>query len=81
MMTLPSEARSGLPVAVGFGVRTPERAATIAQTADAVVVGSALVEIIEAHRHDPCRVMDETIAFTRRLADSIKTARSERVSR
>ena len=33
-----------LPVAVGFGVRTPERAAAVAEVADAVVVGSVLVE-------------------------------------
>src|ERR687893_821794 len=41
-------AASGLPVAVGFGVRTPERAAEIARVADAVVVGSALVDDIAA---------------------------------
>ena len=35
---------SRLPVAVGFGVRTPEQAATFARLADGVVVGSALVE-------------------------------------
>ncbi|RMF10101.1 MAG: tryptophan synthase subunit alpha, partial [Alphaproteobacteria bacterium] len=35
-----------LPVAVGFGVKTPEQARIIAQGADGVVVGSALVEII-----------------------------------
>ena len=35
-----------LPVAVGFGVRTPEQAAAIARVADGVVVGSALVELI-----------------------------------
>ena len=40
---------SGLPVAVGFGIRTPERAAAVARVADGVVVGSALVdEIAEA---------------------------------
>ena len=40
---------SGLPVAVGFGIKTPERAAAIARVADAVVVGSALVdEVAEA---------------------------------
>jgi len=40
---------SGLPVAVGFGIKTPERASAIAQVADAVVVGSALVdEVAEA---------------------------------
>jgi tryptophan synthase alpha chain len=37
-------AASGLPVAVGFGVRTEERAAEVARIADAVVVGSALVD-------------------------------------
>jgi tryptophan synthase alpha chain len=36
----------GLPVAVGFGIRTPERAAEIAAVADGVVVGSALVDEI-----------------------------------
>jgi tryptophan synthase alpha chain len=40
---------SGLPVAVGFGIKTPERAEAIAKVADAVVVGSALVdEVAEA---------------------------------
>ena len=38
-----------LPVAVGFGVRTPEQAAAIARAADGVVVGSALVELIGEH--------------------------------
>jgi tryptophan synthase alpha chain len=35
-----------LPVAVGFGIRTPEQAAAIARFADAAVVGTALVEIV-----------------------------------
>lgn len=40
---------SGLPVAVGFGIKTPEIAAAIARVADGVVVGSALVdEVAEA---------------------------------
>lgn len=39
-------AASGLPVAVGFGIRTPERAAAIARIADGSVVGSALVDEI-----------------------------------
>ena len=37
-----------LPVAVGFGVKTPEHAAAIAAGADGVVVGSALVEAVRA---------------------------------
>ncbi|ODT85492.1 tryptophan synthase subunit alpha [Phenylobacterium sp. SCN 70-31] len=39
---------SGLPVAVGFGIKTPERAAAVARVADAVVVGSALVDEVAA---------------------------------
>jgi len=35
---------AGVPVAVGFGIRTPEHAAAAARSADAVVIGSALVE-------------------------------------
>jgi tryptophan synthase alpha chain len=43
------KAATDLPVAVGFGIRTPERAAAIARVADAAVVGSALVdEVAEA---------------------------------
>jgi tryptophan synthase alpha chain len=40
---------SPLPVAVGFGIRTPQQAAAVARVADAVVVGSALVERVAAH--------------------------------
>jgi tryptophan synthase alpha chain len=40
------KAATTLPVAVGFGVRTPEQAAAIARVADGVVVGSAIVELV-----------------------------------
>ncbi len=39
-------ASTDLPIAVGFGVRTPQQAAELAPCADGVVVGSAVVEII-----------------------------------
>lgn len=42
---------SDLPVAVGFGIRTPEQAAAIAAIADGVVVGSALVDLIGQYPH------------------------------
>ncbi len=35
---------SGLPVVVGFGIKTPEQSAEVAKSADAVVVGSAIVD-------------------------------------
>ena len=40
------KAATDLPVAVGFGVRTPEQAEAIAKVADGVVVGSALVDLV-----------------------------------
>ncbi len=39
-------AATPVPVAVGFGISTPEQAATVARLADGVVVGSALVELL-----------------------------------
>lgn len=39
---------ANLPVAVGFGIARPEDAVEVAQAADAVVVGSALVRLVEA---------------------------------
>ena len=42
-----------LPVAVGFGIRTPEQAAATARVADGVVVGSAIVDLIGEYPDDP----------------------------
>jgi tryptophan synthase alpha chain len=44
-----------LPVAVGFGIHTPAQAAEIAGIADGVIVGSAIVKIIEEHGEDAGR--------------------------
>jgi tryptophan synthase alpha chain len=41
---------SGLPVAVGFGISTPQQAGEIAPLADGVVVGSAFVQMIDNNR-------------------------------
>jgi tryptophan synthase alpha chain len=40
-------------VAVGFGISTPEQAAEVARSADAVVVGSAIVRRIAEHGKEP----------------------------
>jgi tryptophan synthase alpha chain len=44
-----ARAASKIPVAVGFGINTPEQAATIARIADGVIVGSAIVRLIEEY--------------------------------
>ena len=60
-----------LPVAVGFGVRTPDQAGAIARVADGVVVGSALVELVAEHGADaPEKLRDLTSA----LAEAVHSA-------
>ena len=44
--------RIKLPIAVGFGISTPEQAAAVAGVADGVIVGSHLVRLIEEHGAD-----------------------------
>lgn len=44
--------KTNLPVAVGFGIKTPEDAANMAKVADAVVVGSAIVENMKKNQQD-----------------------------
>lgn len=61
-----------IPVAVGFGVRTPEQAARIAKVADGVVVGSALVDLVASHGADAAGPVREA---TRALADAVHSAR------
>lgn len=56
------KAASGLPVAVGFGVKTPERAAEIARDADAVVVGSAIVDALDLGGADQALDLAKTLA-------------------
>lgn len=43
---------SSKPVAVGFGIATPEQAAKMAALSDGAIVGSAIVKIIEQHGQD-----------------------------
>lgn len=47
---------SASPVAVGFGVATPEDAAQVSKMADGVIVGSAIVKRIASHQQDPAMI-------------------------
>jgi tryptophan synthase alpha chain len=63
---------SALPVAVGFGIRTPGQAAQIARIADAVVVGSAIVGVIAENQNaGQDRIVMKVAELCRSLADSI----------
>ena len=66
---------TNLPVAVGFGITTPEQARQIAATADGVVVGSAIVKRVAANLDDLGRakpgLVDDVLGFVRSLAEAV----------
>ncbi|WP_420470243.1 tryptophan synthase subunit alpha [Brevundimonas sp. FT23042] len=67
---------SGLPVAVGFGIKTPERAAEVARVSDAVVAGSVLVDEVAAALAANEPAAPRVLAKVRSLADAVKGARA-----
>ena len=69
-----------LPVAVGFGVKTPAQAAAVARHADAAVVGSAFAERIAAALEDGSDPVAGALALARDLAQAIRSARGARGS-
>jgi tryptophan synthase alpha chain len=58
-------AGAGLPVAVGFGISTAEHVAQVGEFADAAVIGSAIVELIE--RSDPGAAPEAVARFIKGL--------------
>jgi tryptophan synthase alpha chain len=67
------KAMTKLPVAVGFGISTPEQAAAIAPLADGVVVGSALVSLIGA-QGESIGLTEEAFSFAVKLRRAIDAA-------
>jgi tryptophan synthase alpha chain len=68
-----------LPVAVGFGIKTPEQAAEVARAADAAVVGSAVVDRLSLNL-DPAGnaksgLVEAVLADIRALAAGVRSAR------
>jgi tryptophan synthase alpha chain len=61
---------SDLPVAVGFGISNPEQAREVAQHADAVVIGSAIVDLIAKHGDKP-EMIQKVGTFARDLAKAL----------
>ncbi len=71
---------SGLPVAVGFGIRTPDQAAAVARVADAAVVGSALVDEVEAALKRNESPVLKVLETARALAHAVRLARVTKAS-
>ncbi len=67
--------QSNLPLGVGFGIRDAESAAKVARVADAVVVGSALIRILEAHQdnvNEAKRKISDLMQSMRKSIDAVR---------
>jgi tryptophan synthase alpha chain len=70
---------TSLPIAVGFGIKTPDQAAAVARHADAAVVGSAIVDRIKAGLDDKGNAKPDLVpgvfAYIKALADGVRGVR------
>lgn len=60
------------PIAVGFGVSTPDQAMEVAKVADGVIIGSAIVNIIEKYKDNTLEMLSSVKDFASKLAMAIK---------
>ncbi|KKJ77259.1 tryptophan synthase subunit alpha [Kiloniella litopenaei] len=74
------KAETDLPVAVGFGIRTPEQAANVASVADAAVVGSAIIDRLKENLDDDNQakpgLSQAVLGYVRTLADGVRGSRT-----
>ena len=63
------KAHTDVPVCVGFGISTPEQAAMVADAADGVIVGSAIVKQVEMNLENPAKAVRD---FTAPLIAAVK---------
>ncbi len=68
------------PIAVGFGISTPEEAKSIAEWADGIIVGSAIVRIIEENLRNPSLV-GKVGEFVKALSQGIKGVQSSELGK
>jgi tryptophan synthase alpha chain len=66
------KASTNLPIAVGFGIRTPDQAAAVAKVADGVVVGSAIVDLIGQHGANASGPVRDYVATLRMAIDGAR---------
>jgi len=64
---------ASVPVAVGFGISTPEQAAEVARSADGVVVGSAIVRQVARYAEDGDEVAQRVEEFVKPLVEATKS--------
>jgi len=64
-------AETDLPLAVGFGISSPDTAARIASMADGAIVGSSVIERIENNLNDENKARDEVYKYIRSLREAL----------
>jgi tryptophan synthase alpha chain len=72
------KSHTDLPVCVGFGIRTAEQAAAMAEIGDGAVVGSALVDVISAHIENDGAVRDGCAKAVLELASTLSEGVNKR---
>jgi len=60
-----------IPCAVGFGISTPEQASRIAEFSDGVIVGSAIVKIVEQYGY---QCVPHVVEYVRMMKNAVKNA-------
>ena len=60
---------TNIPVAVGFGISTPEQAKKMASQSDGAIVGSAIIKIIEKYRKDAPQYVE---AYVKEMVKALK---------
>ena len=60
------------PIAVGFGVSTPDQARDVAKMADGVIIGSVIVNLIEKYKDDPEKLFASVEEFASSITKVIK---------
>jgi tryptophan synthase alpha chain len=70
-MTTKIRANTDLPIAIGFGISNPDQAKAVAQYAEAIVVGSAVVNQIAEHGKNP-EMVSRVGNFVQTLVSAVK---------
>lgn len=60
------------PISVGFGVSTPDQAKEVSKMSDGVIIGSAIVNLIEKYKDDPEKMLVSVEEFASSIANAIK---------
>ncbi len=67
-----------LPIAVGFGIKTPEHAQSVAENADGIVIGSAIVDLVRSNLNEDgtanAQLVGRVHEFVRQIADAVAEA-------